>query len=244
MDGSAVKEIAALKDADAKYVQIDGLPWTDKPLTPVIFDPRPEPLKFVSLSALVEYITSQVEYRNPQHDGSETFIIVDSVDQVSFVQQYSGLERKRTVFAIAKPITTDVFPFGEWLDLETAVINAKTFFLPSPDLNEIIQTLSTVSKDTGVDSKDDGVTQQVNVRVGIKGGLTEKKEQKGIYSLQARRIFPEVIQPTSEFIFRLRASEPVTAAIFEADGGAWKLQALANIKTWLADKLPNVPILA
>ena len=241
MDGTAVKEIAALQDATQKTVVVDGITYSDRALKPVIFESRrPEPLKFLSLSALVVYLKQNCERRNE----GQTFILVDDINRVSLVQEYLGADSRRTVFAKVEPITTDSFSFGGWMDMEKFIINAKTYFLPSDDLSEIIQIASSVSKDSGVDTKDDGVSQQVNVRIGVRGALTEKKETKGIYRLQARRIFPEVVQPEGDFIFRLRPSDPVTAAIFEADGGAWKLQALSNIRSWLESQDLGLPILA
>lgn len=240
MDGTAVKEIAALKGAEQKTVIIDGKTYSDKDLKIIVNDPRPSPLKFLSLTALVEYIKSECE----DFSAGKIFFLVDNINHVSLVQEYSGERKARTVFAEVNPITTDVFPFGKWMDIESMIINAKTFFLPGTDLDEIVALLSSVSKDSAVDTKDDGVTQQVNVRVGIRGALTEKKDSKGIYKLAARRIFPEVDQPVSEFIFRMRASDPVTTAIFEADGGAWKLDALSNIRSWIENQGLGITVLA
>ena len=54
----------------------------------------------------------------------------------------------------------------------------------------------------------------------------------------------EVEQPESPFI--LRFNENANAALFEGDGGAWKLRAVENIRAWLAGKLEgcNVEVIA
>jgi hypothetical protein len=240
MDGAAVKEIAALQDSIQKITMVDGKPYSDYSLKRVFNDPRPCALKFLSLTGLVEYVRQDVEGIK----GRKLFLVVDDINHVTLTEAFEGESRARTEFATVTPVKLDAFPFEKFLDVETMIIKLKALFLPSPGLAEIIATLSTVSKDTNVTQADDGVSQTVAARIGIKGSLTEPRENKGIYDLQARRIFPEVTQPTSSFIFRMRPSEPaVTAAIFEADGGAWRIDAIRNIREWLESQKLDIPVL-
>ena len=51
-----------------------------------------------------------------------------------------------------------------------------------------------------------------------------------IYKLAPFRTFIEVEQPESEFLFRL--SDRTTFTLDEADGGAWKIKAKANIRAF------------
>ncbi|GET15220.1 hypothetical protein SN4111_14820 [Ligilactobacillus agilis] len=51
------------------------------------------------------------------------------------------------------------------------------------------------------------------------------------------RTFIEVKQPENKFIFRMK--DGPRGAIFEADGGAWRNQAILNIKTFLEEQLAN-----
>ncbi len=46
-------------------------------------------------------------------------------------------------------------------------------------------------------------------------------------------------QPESAFVFRMRddGRDGVQCAIFEADGGAWKNEAMENIRAYLQDEL-------
>lgn len=55
------------------------------------------------------------------------------------------------------------------------------------------------------------------------------------------RTFLEVEQPASDFVFRVGESrgEP-TFKLTEADGGRWKLDAMANIKMYLEAALENI----
>lgn len=47
-------------------------------------------------------------------------------------------------------------------------------------------------------------------------------------------------------VFDLNADPKKNAALFEGDGGAWKLRAVENIRAWLAGKLEgcNVEVIA
>ncbi len=47
--------------------------------------------------------------------------------------------------------------------------------------------------------------------------------------------FLEVEQPVSQFVFRMK--DGPRAAIFEADGGAWRNQAIVNIREYLKEQL-------
>ncbi len=84
---------------------------------------------------------------------------------------------------------------------------------------------------------DDGVTQKATVSKGI-----ASKEQCIVPNpvhLQPFRTFVEVDQPESAFVFRMRddGRDGVQCAIFEADGGAWKNEAMENIRAYLQDEL-------
>jgi hypothetical protein len=66
-------------------------------------------------------------------------------------------------------------------------------------------------------------------------------------TLAPYRTFREVEQPRSEFLFRLRNKAPDNlpeCALFEADGGRWKLDAMLTIKEWLKDRKPILEVIA
>ena len=64
-------------------------------------------------------------------------------------------------------------------------------------------------------------------------------------SLAPYRTFLEVEQPESDFV--LRVNKEAKLALFEADGGFWKLEAVRLVKEYLSDNLKdfeNVFVLA
>ena len=68
------------------------------------------------------------------------------------------------------------------------------------------------------------------------------REGEGVEAARVKltpfRTFAEAVQPTSEYVFRVRGGENGnTCALFEADGGFWKQEAIGNVKTWLGNQL-------
>ncbi|MNI88466.1 hypothetical protein D3C73_1457690 [compost metagenome] len=82
---------------------------------------------------------------------------------------------------------------------------------------------------------DDGISQAVTTSGGVKL-VTDEKVPNPV-QLKPFRTFVEVPQPVCSFVFRLQ--DGPRAAIFEADGGAWKLQAIASIKEYLYQALED-----
>ena len=88
---------------------------------------------------------------------------------------------------------------------------------------------------------DDGVSQKATVKTGIasKGDAIVPSPA----CLKPFRTFVEVDQPISSFIFRMKDDRcgGIQCALFEADGGAWKVSAMASIKAYLTEALKDYP---
>ena len=56
-------------------------------------------------------------------------------------------------------------------------------------------------------------------------------------TLRPYRTFNEVAQPASQFVFRINKS--ANLALFEADGGKWKLEAVERIANYLKNELAS-----
>jgi len=81
----------------------------------------------------------------------------------------------------------------------------------------------------------------------MKAGVTLKAEEtlRPIVNLAPYRTFAEIDQVVSRFIFRAQGNENgAKLALFEADGGRWRLDATAAIKSWLSGKFGNSPIIS
>lgn len=100
----------------------------------------------------------------------------------------------------------------------------------------MVKLLGTITEEESTQTSDDGFAQSVVVKKGV--AFKENRMVKPIVKLKPYRTFNEVDQPESEFLIRL--SEGGYAAIYEADGGAWKLQARENIADYLRNELSKL----
>ena len=107
---------------------------------------------------------------------------------------------------------------------------------PDYRMLDLVKLLGTITEENSATAADDGFTQTVVVRKGIvTKGTTAVKP---IVKLKPYRTFNEVDQPESEFLVRL--SDGAQVALYEADGGAWKLRARRNIADYLKENLAEL----
>ena len=123
--------------------------------------------------------------------------------------------------------------FDRFVDTENFNIMLQSCFVDTEDKAAILAVVGNISESTVQTIGDDGVSQSVVARKGI--ATKENVIVPNPVVLQPYRTFVEVAQPPSNFIFRMK--DGPRAAIFEADGGAWKLAAVRNIKKYLEEKL-------
>lgn len=122
---------------------------------------------------------------------------------------------------------------GNYMDQQQAIIELQSLHNATPDRDYLLDLLSKIDVTQGVKSTDNGVTQEATVKTGVV--LKDTVPVKPIVELQPFRTFLEVDQPVSKFL--LRVDEHGRAGLFEADGGAWKLEAKRSIAAWLSAAL-------
>lgn len=189
------------------------------------------PLAVHTLSAIVDYIENDTDVESRLGDGDRRFVI--HVEEHNRVKLYRELnadkERECLLDAV---ILVPSFPFGKWLDLESFIINAQTHFVKADTRDALIKLAGEVTTNSGVTLSDDGITQKVAARSGI--SLVRNTEVPNPVTLAPFRTFPEVDQPESPFVFRVRKNgDAIEAALFAADGDGWKRDAILAIRKWL-----------
>lgn len=125
------------------------------------------------------------------------------------------------------------FKYGSWYDLESFNIALQSRFIDNDDRAALLRFTSAVVDENSVKHTDDGIGQTTTVKVGV-ATVGEAKVPNPV-ALKPYRTFLDVEQPESKFIFRVR--EGGQCAIFEADGGRWKMDAKSNIYNYLQEKL-------
>lgn len=179
-----------------------------------------------TLTGLVNYIKANLERK-----GASFLLHVESEKTVTL----NGLlliDGRREKLVEASAIIPS-FPFNRYMDAEEFIIAFQSKFVDTPDRNGLLKLMGNVTEQNVKTTGDDGISQSVEVKQGIasKAEVLVPNPVK----LAPYRTFLEVEQPESEFIFRMQKGP--TGAIFEADGGAWRNQAIANIRDYLQEEL-------
>lgn len=227
----ALEYIVGLKEPTVEFYNNEY--YSDKPLHRVEnYIPTADCLRVHTLTSLLDYIKGHI-------DGMADKMIV-AVESPTKVRLYSQLNdnRDREYMLVADAMLPD-FHFGGFMGQESFCINLQSKFIKNEDRELLLKFAGTVEAGTVAQYGDDGVTQKAT----IKTGLASKGEAiiPNPVRLKPFRTFLEVDQPESDFIFRMREGHGVECAIFEADGGAWQIEAMQNIKAYLQEALKDMP---
>lgn len=232
MTGDAVKEIERLaREAAGKVVAIDGLEYATTPLHR-FKAPEPDPVVVHTLSGLAAYAATEDEYALTAH--------VVSPDQVRLVDQDRKPDHRRFCYARASwpDLFGGTFKFGQFLSTETFIIGLLSLFEDSPQRAAVLAIVGNLKDEAVRQVSDDGVTQTVTARAGVV--IAKELAIPRTVALRPFRTFRDVKQPISEFVLRLQGGgngQPPTAALFEADGGAWRIEAMGLIADYLRENL-------
>ena len=227
MDRTAIEKIVEL--GAPNYHEEHGYTYTDKELR-VIKEPKVPTLTFHTLDGLIYAL--KAEYKN---FNGPILIDVNDEESVTVYSAIQSTDRKREIpYRVSAELIE--IPFNRKLDYETMMITLKSKFIQTSQLLELVQLLGTITEENNAMLSDDGFTQTVVVRKGI--ALKDNKAVNPIVSLKPFRTFCEVDQPESEFLIRL--SEGGYVALYETDGGAWKLQARRNVADYLKAALADL----
>ena len=193
-------------------------------------DPKAEPIRATTLSALVEYMVSCGEELRDR-----TIVHIKSPKRV---EVYSGLldERDRETLFIAEALLP-VFDYGKEYGQEAFLVRMQSCFLPTPDRDAVTALAANIVSSQQAEYSDDGITQQAVIKTGV--ATKDRAIVPNPVALRPYRTFPEVDQPESEFVFRIGAignGEP-TFKLVEADGGRWRNAAMANVHDFLNTEL-------
>lgn len=202
---------------------------------------EPSSVAVSTLSGLRDLIQAKLE----SLDFPSAFLIhVEDETTVALKARESDEFGRRITLVKAKPVPYDRFKFGEWIDQEKFAIAVASLFADTEDRGYVLSMASTLTNDASQTSEDDGFTQRVNVKAGMR--MKESVTLKPKVSLAPYRTFPEIAQPISDFVFRAKCDgegRPYLMLV-EADGGRWKIDAIARIREAMAAYELSIPIIA
>ena len=199
--------------------------------------PKAQKLSISTLTGFVDYIKSNV-------DAIDTTLLIHVVSPIQ-VSLYGPLnaDRERECYLVAGADLPNNIRYEQFLDTEQFNIMLQSSFADKGDKEVLLKYTGLVRDEAVKTTGDDGISQKVTVKTGV-ASVAEAVVPNPV-SLAPYRTFPEIEQPSSKFIFRMK--DGPRAAIFEADGGAWRNQAILGIKEYLKEALKdneNVEIIA
>jgi len=209
--------------------KVDDRNYSTRPIHEVM-DPMAKPIELRSLDGLIWWLV------NEGGKVGAKFVNVYWTGQVTVMGEVGGQWKQREIFARVEMFPFSGFPFGQYLDQEDSIIKLQSLFVRTPELAHLIKEISRVRGSEEIVLEDDGMTQVVTQKDGA--GRLSDKAMDPIISLQPYRTFREVTQPASDFLIRIRKGQNgPEVALFEADGGQWKDEAVRNIKAHICHEL-------
>lgn len=202
-------------------------------------------LKLPRASALeVTTLTGFVDYVKLNFDATSQDLLVH-VNTPSEVLLYSPLnqDRERECYIEAKAILPNNICFDRFLETEQFNIMLQSSFVDNNSRSLLLKVIGNIKEEGIKQIGDDGVSQAATIKTGV-ASVNDVVVPNPVL-LAPYRTFPEIEQPESKFIFRMQSGPK--AAIFEADGGAWRNEAMKRIKEYLAEALKenrNVQIIS
>ncbi len=197
----------------------------------LIKSPTAKPILLNSLSGLLNYLTSDFDV-----DANQPLLA--HIASPSEVNVYSNCtpDLDRSVFVQAKALIPS-FNFGQYYNIEEFNIALQSRFVASETRSIILKIVGNIRDENVTTFGDDGVSQQVTAKVGI-ATVGNVRVPNPVF-LKPYRTFVEIEQPESAFVLRLRSSskDAPECALFEADGGAWKNEAIDTIRHYLVQAL-------
>lgn len=213
------------EQAETKTIEIGGKQYTTKPVH--IVEPKmPAQIEVGTLAAVIDYLNSGLEV------AEDVFVHIEDPTTVSVFSGHNEFGRRKHL--VKATAYTGFMEFGRFMDMESFIIRLQAGFVNTEDRQAVIAYVANIDHEHKVKTTDNGLSQKAVVKVGIVDA--EEVPVPNPVKLAPYRTFVEVEQPSTNFILRLR-NEGKEAALFEADGGAWRLRAIENIKINLLHQL-------
>ncbi len=201
-----------------------------------------------TLGGIAHYLNENADDLIDIHSGA--FFVVTSPTSVELLLPHGDPAhgKRRQVLAMANVGVPEPRVVGMWLPVEEALIELKSCFIQGgnnqPDMDDVCKLLGNVRDESIRTQRDDGVTQIATVQEQV--GIDESMPVPIDVMLAPHRTFPEVDQPASPFLLRLKRDEQrgVLACLFESDNAGWRVDAVNNVAAYLREKAPQAVVLA
>lgn len=228
-DKEALEYLVRLGYEKKLLVETDKGLFSKVPLTRVKL-PKVETLQVSNLTSVVDFLKANID----EVEG-KLLIQVVSPNEVRVLTPIEE-DGERDELLRATAMLPNNLRYDTFLDTERFNIMLQAGFADKGNKALVLKFTGLIRDEAVKETGDTGVSQKVTIKTGI--ASVSEAEVPNPVNLAPYRTFPEIEQVESKFIFRMQ--EGPKAAIFEADGGAWKNEAMKRIKEYLIENLKDM----
>jgi hypothetical protein len=235
---------AGKKLSPVEQLEYDGRHYTRQEIKPVV-QPVVTALRISTLQSLIELLSEKFGDTGFEgFDPAKHVVHVMSEKQVQVVSGQSNAWAQREILVDCLLTETVGFNFGNFQTQDKFIIGLLSSFVQTPDRDDLARLAGSAKAEAVTLSHDDGIAQEITVKGGAH--LVDKVTAKNLVKLAPYRTFRDVSQPVSDFLFRIQQSGDnlPTFALYEADGGTWKLDAIASIAAKLSAGLADATVVS
>lgn len=244
MDGTFVDELRASLAVPLKLTangkERTFLPpdWTEKE-PPALAVPKA--IALGTLSGLVNYCEANID----KLPVDAHMVHVESHAHVALLgrlEEPVGTDQfRRATFVRATSDAEKVNPLrvGQYMDIESFIIGLQAGCVQTAARDELVTFVGSIRESGVRDTVDSGYAQEVKTARGVV--FKDRAQVPNPVALAPWWTFPEIEQPESKFVLRLRAGqgdEGPSCALFIAEGQRWQAEAMKRIAAYLEARLP------
>lgn len=215
---------------ETKLLNIAGRDYTTKQIFRVK-DPTPAAITVTTLTALVDYLKTGLDKKS----SNNLLVHVKSPEKVVLYSELREDAERESYMECAALLPNNIH-FDRFLSTEDFNIMLQSSFVENKDRTLLLKVTGCVKESAVKEIGDDGVSQAATIKTGV-ASVNEVVVPNPVL-LAPFRTFPEIEQPESKFVFRMQSGP--RAAIYEADGGAWRNKAMGDIKAYLEEQLQGL----
>ena len=215
---------------ETKIFEVDGKNFTNDPDLEEIIPhvDRPSLMTVSSLDAVCKLVRTEIE-----RNVCPLFVCAEKYNEVAVYSTYRDDYTRDTIY-MARADAPGL-SLG-WKSQQEMIIALQSLVIPTESSAELLNMLKSMTDESSVTSRDNGVTQEVTVKTGV--SLAKTVQVKPRVKLTPFRTFLEISQPESEYLVRVDKGNQI--GLFEADGGIWKLEAKKSIAMYFERELADL----
>lgn len=229
LNKEALEYLVGLGYEEEVLVETEKGLFSKVPLTRVNY-PRVETLEVSNLTSIIDYLKTNI-------DGYQEKLLIQVVSprEVRLLTSLNDDDVRDEILRAVAILPNNIV-YDRFIDTERFNIMLQSGFADNKDKKLLLKFTGLIRDEAVKETGDDGISQAVTIKTGV--ATVGDAVVPNPVVLAPYRTFPEIEQVESKFIFRMQ--EGPNAALYEADGGAWKNEAMRRIKEYLVENLKEL----